>query len=96
MQVSDEFSMKDVLQLLLKKYGMEEKYVSVRIQEAWRKLFGNTIANQTSGFFYQKGELTVRVQSSALRYELSMNKTLLIDNINQELGGTFVRLIHLK
>lgn len=96
MQVSDEFSMKDALQLLLKKYGLEEKYVTVRIKEAWQKLFGNTIASQTSGFFYQKGELTVRIQSAALRYELSMNKSLLVDRINQEMGGNFIRLIHLK
>ncbi len=96
MQVSDEVNMKDVLQLMLKKYGLEEKYVSVRIKEAWRTLFGNGIANQCDGFYYKNGELTVRIQSAALRNDLSMSKTLLIERINQALGAEFVQLIHLK
>lgn len=96
MQVSDEVNMKDVLQLVLKKYGLEEKYVSVRIKEAWRALFGNAIANQCDVFYFKNGELTVRIQSAALRYDLSMSKSLLIERINQELGNNFIQIIHLK
>ncbi len=88
--------MKEAIELLIRQYRMDDKVAEMKIQEIWRSMMGNFVANKTAGFQFKKGELTIRLDSSALRQELSMNKTLVMENLNTELGGKLITVIHLK
>jgi hypothetical protein len=90
MKKSKDVTLKDAIQDMLKVYRMDDKMAALRIQELWPEVIGKTGAKYTRGFRFKAGVLTITTDAPALRQEISMNKTLVMQNINERMGGELV------
>lgn len=64
--------------------------------QAWAKVVGPFIASHTIDLSIKDGRLFVRVDSDALRNELSYSKSLLLKNLNEQVGKEIVKEIVLN
>lgn len=62
----------------------------VKVINAWPKVVGPFIASHTIDTSIKNGVLYVRVDSDALRSELSYSKSLLMKNLNDLVGKEMV------
>lgn len=64
--------------------------------QAWPKVVGPFIASHTIDLSVKNGVLYVRVDSDALRSELSYSKSLLLKNLNEKVGKEILKEIVLN
>ena len=64
--------------------------------QAWPQVVGSFIASHTIDVSIKNGVLYVRVDSDALRNELSYSKSLLLKNLNERVGMEVVAEIVLS
>lgn len=67
-----------------------------KVIQAWPKVVGPFIASHTIDLSIKDGRLFVRVDSDALRSELSYSKSLLLKNLNEMVGKEIVKEILLN
>ena len=82
----------DALKELMDTYKLNVKMNEVRLYEAWGKVLAPTIENHTVSKQLIDGKLLIRLDSAALRNELSFAKSKIIKSLNEELG---LSLIHI-
>ncbi len=76
---------------VLKEFGLEKKARSYSVITGWAELVGEKIAHATTAEKLEKGILTVRVKNPVWRYELTMQKAMIIEKIAAEFGPGLVR-----
>ena len=64
--------------------------------QSWPQVVGQFIASHTIDLFIKNGVLHVRVDSDALRNELSYSRSLLMKNLNERVGKEIVKEIVLN
>lgn len=62
----------------------------IKVQNAWNKIIGSSIQNYTENVQYRGKTLFVKLNSSALREELTYGKDKLLEHLNEELGYAHV------
>ena len=67
-----------------------------KVIQAWPQVVGAFIASHTIDLSIKEGRLFVRVDSDALRSELSYSKSLLMKNLNERVGTEIVKEIVLN
>ena len=77
----------EVIQELLKKNNMKSRLDETTITQKWEEVIGKTMAKYTRKVYVSKGILYVEVTSSVARNELVMNRSLLIERLNQTTGS---------
>ena len=87
MKKSNEMSLGDAIQAFLKSNELDEKLLETEIYARWEELAGRAVNNRTNKVKLDNGILSVYVNSSVLRNELSLSKTELLERINQRLMG---------
>ncbi len=90
MSKSNQYTLGEAIQEFLKNYRLEEKITETRIRQAWSKIMGQAIGRYTRRIILKKGELTVYLNSSVLREELSMGKSKIVKLINKEMGSDVI------
>ncbi|MCO6564976.1 MAG: DUF721 domain-containing protein [Apibacter sp.] len=69
---------------LIKTLGMEEKLLIFKIEEKWREMMGNPIANHTQRIFIDNETLYIQLDSSALRHELNYSQNKILAEITKD------------
>jgi len=92
----NEETLGSAIERLLKAYGLEEGYYAAAIVTHWEKLMGPAIARRTQSIKIQKGVLIVKIESAALRQELSYSKDKIMTTINKELGLRIIKSVELR
>jgi len=92
----NEENLGSAIERLLKAYGLEEGYYAAAIVTHWEKLMGPAIARRTQSIKIQKGVLIVKIESAALRQELSYAKDKIVTQINRELGIRIIKSVELR
>lgn len=82
----NEYSLKEVLDELIKSYRLEGKLLETKVINSWEKVVGGIFAKHTTHLSIKNKILYVKVDSSVLRSELSMARTKLVDSLNKEVG----------
>lgn len=72
-------------------YKLNVKINEVKVYNAWDKVLGQTIANHTVSKQMIDGKFLVKLDSAALRNELSYAKTKIIASLNKEVGVEVVK-----
>ncbi len=88
---TNERSLGDIIKIVLKRHGLEDKLTEAKIFSLWEKIMGAPIAKYTSRLSLKHGNLIVYLSSSVLRNELTYAKTKIIRMINDELGKPVVQ-----
>jgi len=96
MQKSNDLSLKEALELMLKKYKLEQKVSETDILKAWIKSMGAFVAGNTTKVEFFKTKAVIYLKSSVMRKEFSMEKEKIIENLNIELKQNIITEIEFK
>ncbi|MEN9699185.1 MAG: hypothetical protein RLZZ301_383 [Bacteroidota bacterium] len=96
--MSDEFKrssndqpLGELVNRLLKAYGLEDKMKVYRLIEAWPELMGPAVASRTKDIRIQDNVLYLKIDSSVMRDELFNGKQLILERCNAYVGETILR-----
>lgn len=87
------YTIKEAIDKLLHTYRLDTKMAELDVINSWKKVMGNMIAKHTTDIRIVNKELYVRLDSAALRHELSLGKEKIVDLLNKEAGGKVVERI---
>jgi len=90
MKRRNEYSLKEVLEELLKAYRMEDKLEETRLINSWDKVVGGIFANHTQHLSIKNKILYVQLDSAVLRSELVMARSKLVEMLNKEAGKKII------
>lgn len=88
---NNQIKMGDALKELMDTYKLNVKMNEVRLYEAWGKVLGSTIEKHTVSKQLIEGKLIIRLDSAALRNELSFAKSKIVKSLNDEMGTEIVK-----
>ncbi|MBR5240944.1 MAG: DUF721 domain-containing protein [Muribaculaceae bacterium] len=81
----------EIIQELLAKNNMKSRLDETTITQKWEEVVGKTMAKYTRKVYVSKGVLHVEVISSVARNELMMNRSMLIEKLNQTTGSETIK-----
>lgn len=80
----------DALQQLINEYKLNDKLEEVKVINLWPNVVGDLINRHTTKIWVTGSTLNVRINSATLKHELSLSKSVVIQNLNTELGKDFI------
>ncbi len=83
-------SLQDVIQQLIKTYRWSGKMDERKIIDSWKTVVGNMISRHTTNLQVKEKTLFVSLDSSALRSELMMARSKIVESLNKEVGEKVV------
>ena len=86
MKKSNEILLKDAISAFLKDNNLEAKLEETRVINSWEEVVGKLIARHTDQMQIKDRVLYVKVDSAALREELSYQRSKLVKNLNKTAG----------
>jgi predicted nucleic acid-binding Zn ribbon protein len=81
---SQPMSIGEALTTFLKSYGLDHKIDEHRLLHAWGKALGQTVEKHTTELFLKERTLFVRLSSAALKQNLLLMKSQIIERLNAE------------
>ena len=90
MKISSDRPIGEVLKELIETYRLEGKLNEIKIVHSWEKVVGSLIARYTKDVYIRKGKLFVKVDSPALKNELTYNSSIIIERLNAEAGSKVI------
>lgn len=84
-------SVADVLRQAIEESDLEETLAEYRAAAAWPLVVGRHLADLTGKPVVSRGVLSVSVRSSALRQELTMQRSRLRELLNKAAGAEAIR-----
>lgn len=93
---NNEDSLGGAIEKLLRAYGLEDGYYAAAVVTHWENLMGPAVARRTQSIKIQNGVLIVKIESAALRQELSYGKDKIVQQINQKLGVRIIKSVQLR
>ncbi|KAB2814636.1 DciA family protein [Phaeocystidibacter luteus] len=92
MKRSNEQSLGEAIKAFVKKHELSGKLAEAEIVAAWSKVLGPAIDRRTTQIRLEaNGLVRVKLDSSSLRQELSMNRTKLAAALNESIGKELVK-----
>jgi predicted nucleic acid-binding Zn ribbon protein len=83
---SNEVLLKDAIEAFLKENNLDSKLNETRLIGAWEEVTGKLVARHTDQMYVKDRVLFVKVDSAALREELSYQRNKLIKKLNKAAG----------
>ncbi len=96
MKRDTDFTLKEVINQLLKTYRWGNKLDEVKVVESWEKVVGGIIGKHTVNMAVKNKVLYVKLDSSVLRSELHMAKSKIVKSLNEEVGKVVIDDIVLR
>ncbi len=88
-------SIEDLMKIFIRENNLTKGLRQVTIEELWASQMGNGVANYTDKIVLKGETLTVYLNSSVLREELSYGKEKIINILNEALGEELIEHIRL-
>lgn len=92
----NSMSVGDAIKVFLRRYRLEDKLAAIDLEETTMDVLGPELRKWVSGIDFHKGTLTIRVQSAAMRQELSYHKSSIKEEINQKTGKDTIVNVQIK
>ncbi|HRG90968.1 MAG TPA: DUF721 domain-containing protein [Chitinophagales bacterium] len=83
-------TLKEALELMVREFRLSSGVQESRIRETWPRIMGTMIARNTASINLRKGKLYLKVNSAALKHELSFSKEKIKEVLNKELGDNVI------
>ncbi len=80
----------NVLTEYLRAQGLETPLLQTHLINAWETVAGKTVARYTQEKFIQNQVLFVKIVNPALRQDLSMMRSQLVQKLNQAAGSQII------
>lgn len=83
-------SLGELLPEFLRNEGLETPLQQKRLLDSWDSVVGNSIAGYCGEKFIKNQTLYVKIQNPALRADLTMNRAILVNRLNQTVGAQVI------
>jgi hypothetical protein len=83
-------SLKTIISEMLRDSGMERKFNELEVIRCYREVVGDVVSRKTREVYLKGRTLVLKMDSGALKQELSFQKTRIIGLINERLGSQFL------
>jgi len=83
MKSSNEQTLKEAILELLKTYKLEDGMNETKLINSWENVAGNMITKHTENLYIRNKKLYIKLDSPALKHELSFAKSKLISSLNK-------------
>ena len=80
----------EVLMKMLRAQGLETPLLQKRLIDAWDTVAGPTVARYTTQKYIKNQTLYVRIANPALRQDLSMMRSQLLQRLNSHVGSMVI------
>ena len=90
MKYSTDRPIGEVIKEMIETYRLEGRLNEVKVLHSWEKVVGEMIARHTLDMYVKNARLFVKVDSPALKNELSFSRTQIAENLNREAGGKVI------
>jgi len=87
---SNEQSLKEVIDELIKTYKLKDGIAASRVINSWEKVAGSMIFKHTEKIFIRKNNLYLKLDSPALKQELSYAKSSIIKKLNKTVDQNLI------
>jgi len=87
---SNEQSLGEVIREMLSSYRLEGKLKQAKVIEAWPEVVGEMITKYTRDIYFKRSRLYVKIDSPAIKNELSYSKGKIIESLNEVVGEEVV------
>ena len=88
--------LKNLVDKLLRAYGYQDQLDEIELVKIYEQLVGKMIANHTKEIYFKNKIIYVKLDSAALKQELSYAKEGLVTQLNQALGRRIVEQMIIK
>lgn len=88
-------SIGQVIQAMVDRLGLRGGLEDARIKQIWEDFLGNELALSTKWIKVKDGVLFAQMKDSVTRHEVAMQKTALLQHLNQGIGEERIREIRL-
>ena len=86
-------SMKSIIQKMTSNKFFGDGLRKVFIKKIWLTVMGKNVSQYTENIYIKNNTLFLKINSSALKQELSYGKDKIIDNFNNEIGSDEIKKI---
>ncbi len=86
MKKSNEYTLKDAIDSMIKSYGLKDKLDETKVISKWEKLIGPSMSKHISRIYIKDRKLYLYVDSGPLKNELLYSKSKIIETLNNEIG----------
>jgi predicted nucleic acid-binding Zn ribbon protein len=86
MENSNEQTLKEIINELLRTYKLENGLLETQLVGSWEKTAGSLIKKHTEKIYIRNRKLFIKLDSPALKHELSFAKTKLLKSLNKGTG----------
>jgi len=93
MKINSDRPLGEVIKELIETYSLEGKLNEVKIIHSWQKVVGDMIARHTKDLYFRNGKLFVKIDSPALKNELTYSSSTIVEKLNAEAGCKVVEEI---
>lgn len=83
-------SISDLLNMYLRREGLETPLLQKRAIDSWDRLMGPTIVRYTGDKFIKNQTLFVKIVNPALRHDLSLMRSRIVQRINEAVGSQII------
>ncbi|WP_186753862.1 DUF721 domain-containing protein [Echinicola salinicaeni] len=78
--------LKEAFEELLQAYRLKDRFNEKKIAGSWAELMGNSIASRTTSVYAKDKKLFVKLSSGPIKKELMMNKSKVLQIIEDKFG----------
>jgi hypothetical protein len=93
---NNDQSLGDAIREFLHSYHLEDKLNETKVIQSWGKIVGPMVEKHTHGLYIKSRILFVKVDSAALREELSYSRSKLVIALNKEVKSEVIEDIVLR
>lgn len=90
MQKKNDQTVREAIDAMLRTFGLDGRMREVRLVSSWEKVMGKMIAKHTTEIFVRERKLFIKLDSAALRDELSYGKAKMVKMLNEEAGDDVI------
>lgn len=80
----------DVVRAMLRQQGLEAPLNEYRLVESWTTVLGKAVERYTRDLYVSNQTLYVRLSSPVLKNELMMQRSQLVQRLNQAVGAQVI------
>jgi predicted nucleic acid-binding Zn ribbon protein len=96
MSRSNDQSLGNAIREFLHSYHLEDKLNETKVIQSWGKVVGPMVEKHTHGLYIRNRILFVKVESAALRQELSYSRSKIIAALNKEVKSEVIEDLVLR
>lgn len=94
--MSKETPLKQVIDKLLRAYGYQDQLDEIELLKAYDEVVGTVFVKHTKEVYFKNKTLYVKLDSAALKQELSYAKEAIKEKLNQMMGKRIIEEINIK